>query len=179
MIDLIRKSANTASAATASAAVLTLMIASVTPLLSAKADEAAAKNLVKAMSDYMAAQKAISFSYDSNLEIVTKDEQKLALASSGAVILNRPDKVRVSRYGGFADVEAVFDGKTLTLLGKDANLYGQVDAAGSIDNLIDELRDKYHRPVPGADLLQSNLYEELIPSVTDTKDLGSGVIGSV
>src|SRR6478609_5999761 len=118
MIDLIRKSANTSSAATASAVVLTLIIALGAPL-SAKADEASAKSLVKAMSDYMAVQKAISFSYDTNLEIVTKDEQKLALASSGAVILNRPDHVRVTRHGGFADVEAVFDGKTLTLLGKN------------------------------------------------------------
>jgi hypothetical protein len=179
MIDLIRKSANISSAATASAAVLISMIALAAPLLSAKADEVAAKSLFKTMSDYMAAQKAISFSYDTNLEIVTKDEQKLALASSGAVVLNRPDRIRVTRQGGFADVEAVFDGKTLTLLGKNANLYGQIDAAGSIDHLIEELRDKYHRPVPGADLLQSTLYEEMIPSVTDTKDLGSGVIGGV
>ena len=49
----------------------------------ARADEAAAKALVKAMSDYMAAQKEISFSFDTDLEIVTKDKQKLALASSG------------------------------------------------------------------------------------------------
>jgi hypothetical protein len=33
------------------------------------------------MSDYLAAQNAISFSYATNLEIVTNDEQKLALAT--------------------------------------------------------------------------------------------------
>ena len=117
--------------------------------LEARADESAAKALVKAMSDYMAAQKAISFSFDTDLEIVTKDKQKLALASSGTVTLNRPDKVHVTRHGGFADVEAIFDGKTLSLIGRNANVYGQVDVPGSIDHLIDELRDKYHRPVPG------------------------------
>ena len=73
----------------------------------------------------------------------------------------------------------VFDGKTLTLLRKDENLYAQVEAPGSIDNLIDTLRDKYHRPVPGADLLTSNVYDQLMPLVVDTKDLGSGVIGGV
>jgi hypothetical protein len=145
----------------------------------ARADEVAAKSLLKTMSDYMAAQKAISFVYDTNLEIVTKDKQKLALASSGTVILNRPDKARVRRHGGFADIEAVFDGKTLTLLGKDANLYAQVDVPGTIDHLVDELRDKYHRPVPGADLLLSNIYEQLMPPVTNVKDLGVGVIGGV
>ena len=60
----------------------------------ARADEADAKRLLKAMSDYMAGQNTISFGYDSILEIVTQDEQKLALASSGAVTLNRPDRVR-------------------------------------------------------------------------------------
>ena len=161
-----------------SAAVLALLIAVGAPT-EARADEAAAKSLLKAMSDYLAAQKAISFSYDSNLEIVTQDKQKLALASSGTVTLDRPDKARVTRHGGFADIEAVFDGKTLTLLGKNTNLYAQVDMPGTIDHLVDELRDKYYRPVPGADLLLSNVYEQLMPPVTNVKDLGSGIIGGV
>jgi hypothetical protein len=177
MINAVQKSVGIL-AATISAAALALTIALGRPS-GARADEMAAKSLVKAMSDYLAAQKAISFSFDTDLEIVTKDQQKLALASSGTVILDRPDKIRVTRHGGFADVEAIFDGKTLTLLDKNANLYGQVDVPGSIDHLIDELRDEYHRPVPGADLLQSNLYDELMPSVIDVKDLGSGVIAGV
>ena len=153
-------------------------IALTTPL-EARADESAAKALVKAMSDYMAAQKAISFSFDTDLKIVTKDKQKLALASSGTMTLSRPDKIHVTRHGGFADVEAIFDGKTLSLIGRNANVYGQVDLPGSVDHLIDALRDKYHRPVPGADLLESNVYDALMPEVIDAKDLGSGVIGGV
>lgn len=145
----------------------------------ASANEADPNSLLKAMSDYMAEQTAISFSYDTNLEIVTKDHQKLLLASSGAVDLSRPDKLRANRHGGFANVEMTFDGKTLTLLGKDANLYAQADIPGTIDHLVDELRDTYHRHVPGADLLQSNVYEELMRDVVDVKDLGSGVIGGV
>jgi hypothetical protein len=172
MTNVVGKTASILSAAS-----LTLLVVFGSPR--AEADEASAKSLVKAMSDYMATQKAISFSFETDLEIVTKDKQKLGLASSGTVTLNRPDKLRVTRHGGFADVEAVFDGKTLSLLGKNANIYGQIDVPGSIDHLIDELRDKYNRPVPGADLLQSNLYDELMPLVIDAKDLGSGVIGGV
>ena len=143
----------------------------------ARAGELEAKKLLKAMSDYMAAQQNISFKFDSNLEIVTKDRQKLLLASSGTIDLSRPDKIRATRFGGFANVEMIFDGKTVTLLGKDANLYTQVAAAGTLDNLVDALRDKYHRPVPGADLLLSNVYDQLMTAVVDVKDVGSGVIG--
>jgi hypothetical protein len=145
----------------------------------ARADEAQTKELFKAMSDYLATQKAISFEYDTNLEIVTKEGQKLGLASSGAVTLNRPDKIRATRLGGFANVELVFDGKTLSLLGKNANVYVQAEAPGTIDHLVDELRDKFHRPLPGADLLMSDVYNQLMPLVVDVKDLGSGVIDGV
>jgi hypothetical protein len=131
------------------------------------------------MSDYMAAQKFISFGFDATLEVVTKDGQKLALASSGTVTLNRPDKIRATRAGGFADIEMSFDGKTLTLLGKNHNLYTQLDVPGTIDHLVDELKDTYNRPLPAADLLLTNSYDALMADVVDVKDLGSGVIGGV
>ena len=174
MNKMIRNPVGFARAA-ASAAALVLMIGLGAP--AARADEAAAKSILKAMSDYLAAQKTISFGYDTNFEVVSKDYQKFLLASSGAAELNRPDKYRATRFGGLAHVEMVFDGKTLTLLRKDTKLYTQVDIPGTLDHLVDELRDKYQRPVPGADLLLSNVYDELMRDVVDVKDLGSGVIG--
>ena len=123
----------------------------------ARADEAQAKSLLKAMSDYLAAQKTISFDYDTNLELVTNQQQKIGLASSGTLTFERPDKLHATRTGGFANLEMVFDGKSLSLLGKNANVYAQIEAPGTIDHLVDELRDKYHRPVPAADLLMSDL----------------------
>jgi len=145
----------------------------------ASADEADAKRLLKAMSDYLAAQKALSFEYDASLEVITKDEQKLALVSSGSVTLSRPDMIRSTRSGGFADVEMSFDGKTLTVLGKNLNIYAQKNIPGSIDHLVDELRVKHNRPLPAADLLSSNAYDALMLDVVDVKDLGSGVVGGV
>jgi hypothetical protein len=145
----------------------------------AKADETDAKRILKAMSDYMASQKSLSFGFDATLEVITTEEQKLELASSGTVTIKRPDKIRVTRVGGFADVEMSFDGKTLTLLGKNLNLYTQLDVPGTIDHLIDELKDTYHMPLPAADLLLSNSYDALMADVIDVKDLGSGVIGGV
>ena len=136
-----------------------------------------AKALVKAMSDYLAAQKAISLSYDTVFEVVTKEKQKLQLATSGTAVLERPDKIRTTRKSGFSDTVMVFDGKTLSFLGTGQNAYIQTEAPGTIDTVIDQLRDKFHRQLPGADLLQSNVYDTLMTDVTDIKDLGSGIIG--
>jgi hypothetical protein len=140
-------------------------------------DSVEARTRLKAMSDYLVAQKFASVSFDSLLEVVTTSDQKLALASSGTVTLSRPDWVRATRSGGFADVEILFDGKTLTLLGKNINRYIQVAMPGTVDHLIDELKDTYNRPLPAADLLLTNAYEQLMQGVFDSKDLGSGVIG--
>jgi len=145
----------------------------------ASADENDARRLLKAMSDFMAAQTALSFNYDASLEVVAEDGQVLGLVSSGAVTMNRPNKIIATRSGGFADVQMSFDGKTFTLLGKNVNLYTQIEAPGTIDQLVDVLRDKYGRPLPGADLLLSNVNDALMSDVVGVKDLGSGVVGGV
>jgi len=149
------------------------------PYISVHADEADARTLLQAMSDYVASQDSVSFDYDATREVVTVEDQKLGLASSGTVTLGRPDRVRATRTGGFVDVEMLFDGTTLTLVGHNANVFAQTDMPGSIDQLIDELRDTYGLPLPAADLIVSNPYEALMSEVVDVKDLGSGVIGGV
>ncbi len=120
MQDTFRKVTRTAKKWTA---VLALAATAGTVNISAShADEANAKSLLKAMSDYLAAQKTISFDYDTNFEIVTTQQEKVGLASSGTVTISRPDKLHATRTGGFANIEMVFDGKALTLLGKNKNL---------------------------------------------------------
>jgi hypothetical protein len=55
----------------------------------------------------------------------------------------------------------------------------QADVLGTIDHLVDVLRDQFHRPLSGADLLMSDVYQQLMPLVVYVKDLGSGVIHGV
>ena len=141
----------------------------------ASADENDARALLKAMSDYMGAQQAVSFAYDSSLAVVTSDLQKIEFASSGTVSLARPDKIRITRTGGFADVEVVFDGQQLSILGKNLGKYVQVPAPGTVEQLIDRLRERGIQ-APGADLLLDNINDALMEPVVDVKDLGSGII---
>jgi hypothetical protein len=134
------------------------------------------KALLKAMSDYLAKQQNFSLAYDSVFEVVSDQHQKFQVATSGTIEMARPDKIHATRQSGFSDTETIFDGKTLTILGKGMNAYVQTEAPGTVDQLIDALRDKFHRQLPGADLLGSNVYDELMTDVTDVKDMGSGVI---
>jgi len=142
----------------------------------ARAADDDALQILKAMSDYMASQKSISLSFDTDIEVITPEIQKIQFASSGKLLLSRPDKLRASRTGGYADVELVFDGKTVTVLGKSLNAYAQADAPGSVDQLVDLLRNQYGLELPGADLLISNPYEALASDVITGKHIGQGVI---
>lgn len=143
----------------------------------AQADEAFARSQIDAMSRYLAAQPALSFDFDTSLDLVTADDQKLTIASSGSVALQRPDKLHVVRQGGFATVEVTFDGKVLSVLNRDAMAYAQADLPGTIDTLVTSLRDDLGRPVPGADLPVTDPAAVLMDGAKDVKDLGAGVIG--
>ena len=141
----------------------------------ANAQDESAMSLFKEMSDYLAAQKSISTSYDATLEIVTGDLQKVSLASSGSLTANRPDKVRMTRTG-LADVEMVYDGKKLSFYGKNLNVFTTQDFEGTLDDLIDTLRFDYGMDIPAADLLSSSPAEFMTADVIDAKSMGSGVI---
>ncbi len=146
---------------------------------SAHAQEGDAGKILKAMSDYLAGQKVISATFESDIEVLTSDLQKIQFASTGRLLLARPDKIHVTRTGGYADLELVSDGKTATIFGKNLGAYAQLDAPGSIDQLIDRLRDTYLMEAPGTDLLLSNAYAELMKDVLSAKHIGRGVIDGV
>ena len=146
---------------------------------SAQADDASARNMLKAMSDYLAAQKHIAAKFDIDLEIITPAVEKLQFSASGDFLLSRPDKVRVARTGGYTDVELVFDGKTATGLGKHIKAFAQFEAPGSVDTLVDRLRGEHHIDMPGADLLLSNVYNELSAGVLEAKHIGAGVVDGI
>ena len=95
------------------------------------ADETDARNILAAMSDYMTAQQSFAFDFDSILEVVTTEDQKIGLASSGTVAVARPDKLHATRKGGFADIELGYDGQTVTLIGHNAGVYTEIPAEGS------------------------------------------------
>ena len=142
----------------------------------AAAKDPEAEAVFKAMSDFLAAQTTLSVDFDATTEIVTVDMMKVGFASSGSLSLARPDKVRMTRAGGLADVELVFDGAELSAYGRNAKIFGRQAMAGSTDQLIDTLRSEFGLELPAADLLSSNPYDMMMSNVIDSRALGEGVI---
>jgi len=156
-----------------------LLVSMATMSGNASVQAADAERILKTMSDYLTTQKAIMVSFDTAIEVVTPDLQKIQFASSGKLLVRRPDKLRFSRIGGYADIDVTFDGKTLTVYGKNLQSYAQFESPGTIDEIIGRLRDDHNVGAPGADFLSSNVYDELIEDVMEAKYVGRGVIDGV
>jgi hypothetical protein len=65
----------------------------------AQAQGSDAKSILKALSDYVSGQKTIELSFDSDIEIITPQLEKIQFTNSGEVLLSRPDKLRAHRVG--------------------------------------------------------------------------------
>lgn len=164
------------------ALVLALLTASGALLVTVKhagAEETDPLKLLKTMTDYVSTQSLISAALDTDIEVITPELQKIQFASSSKLHLSRPDKLRVERTGGYADVELVFDGTSLTLHGKHNKIFARQNAPGTTDQLIEKMRTELSIQAPGADLLLTNAYEALTADVIDAKYIGHGVIGGI
>jgi hypothetical protein len=174
---IVSESAKTAAWLSGSAA---LMLAIFIPSAAfAQTLDDGAGRILKAMSDYVGSQKNISFSYDSGIEVVTNQLQKIQFASSGTVLMSRPGSIRATRTGGYADVELVSNGKMVTLYGKNIQAFGQTEAPDTLEKLLDQLRDDLNVALPGADLLSRRSFEELTADTIEGKHIGLGVIDGV
>jgi hypothetical protein len=157
----------------------TMLALSVTLTSQANAEGPDAIGMLKAMTDYVANQKNLSITYDSDIEVITPHLQKIQFTSSGQVQMSRPDKLRATRTGGYHDVEIVFDGKLVTINDKDAKHFAQIAAEGTADHLIDVLRDEHGVVAPGADLLLPHAFDVMMADVIESEVIGKGVIDGV
>jgi hypothetical protein len=138
-----------------------------------------AKAILKSASDWLGSQKSIELSFDSDIEIITPELEKIQFTNSGTMVLVRPDKFRAHRFGGYADVELVFDGKTASVLGKNINAYTQIEMPGTLDQMFTAMRDGYGVAMPAGDFLLSRSYDVLVAGVREAKHMGPGVIDGV
>lgn len=69
----------------------------------AQGDDASA--VVKRMTDYLAAHPDLSSQYDIEFDVITPEIEKLQFAASGAMTRSAPNRVHLTRHGGYSDVE--------------------------------------------------------------------------
>jgi hypothetical protein len=149
------------------------------PAMSAEGFDPEADKILRSMSSYLGGLTAFSVNADIDNEIVIQDGQKLQLCSFATIIMERPAKFHALRKGMFADLEFIFDGKTLTLHGKNLNVYAQIAVSGSNDNAIRAVEFETGLDAPGADLLFSDPYAVLSSGIESSTYVGTAYVNGV
>ena len=145
-----------------------------------QAQQSDAKAVLKAMSDYVSSQKTIEVTFDSDIEVITPQLEKIQFTNSGEALLSRPDKLRAHRAGGYADVELFFDGKTASDLRQEHNGYAQVRCSGH-RGPADRSPEGGPRCLPcrAPIFCCRTSTTRSLPSVMEAKHIGRGVIDGV
>lgn len=135
--------------------------------------------MLRSMSDYMASLKTFSFTAEHTIEFVLESGEKRQAIAESEVSVRRPNKLRSERRGEHADLSFVYDGKTVSILGKRANMYAQTEAPDTIDEMIDFASEKLGIDPPAADLLYSKPYDILMQDVVSGTIVGPAFIDDV
>ncbi len=149
------------------------------PAISADGMDPDADKILKSMSTYLGGLPAFTVSADVDSEVINLSGQKLQFSSSVSIAAKRPGKLYVSRHGAIADMEIIFNGKTLTLNGKGHNVYKQIGSSGTIDDALDTIQVETGLDMPGADLLYADPYIGLSSGVVSSTYLGTDYVNGV
>jgi hypothetical protein len=159
------------------------LIAAATFALAAQAQPAGidpeAQRLLKASTDFLAAQKQFSADTRNTLEVVLKSGQKIEFNHVARVSALRPNKLRAERSGDLVSQVFVYDGKALTLYNPKDQAYAQVAAPDTLEAMLEFARTKLDIVAPAGDLLGKNAYDILMDGVTDGLVVGKAVIEGV
>jgi len=137
-----------------------------------------AEKLLKSMADYLAGLTNLTCTSASRYETVQTNGQKIEFGETRRIALSRPYYLRIDEVSsdGSADL-ALFDGKLITVLSADDNVYAQAPQPPSLeDALVYFVRDLRMR-MPLALLLSTHVRTELPNMVKEIDYVESTTIG--
>lgn len=135
--------------------------------------------VVRSMSNYLGSLNTFTVEFDADVDHVTHDAEKLQFSAWGRVSLARPDRVYVERQGGLADVDIYYDGRTITVHGRRANVFAQLAASGTVGDAVDLLRAETGFQLPGGDLLFPDVYDVLMVDLRSGAYWGTTMVEGV
>lgn len=154
-------------------------IIAVGPAVRAESIDLKADTVLQSMSSYLGGSQAFTFNADIDFEVVATTGQKLQLSSYATAVVQRPAHIYIERKGLVADLALINDGKTLTLHGKNLNIFFQVEGTGTIDDAFSAYEMETGIVAPGADLLFANPYVVLSEGVESSIYIGTTFINGI
>ena len=127
--------------------------------------------ILKKMSDKLAAAKAFSFSTVEARDQISRSGKMQQINLSRDITVRHPNGVRLL-YKGDKDWSIWYDGKFLTAVTNQHKAYIQSSMPATLDDMLDAVAERWDLHMPISDLLYSSPYEAYIGP--DTK---GGLVG--
>jgi hypothetical protein len=113
--------------------------------------------LLKRSTDFIAGSRSIRLAFEYGFDVVQSSGQKIEFGGTRKVLARRPDRARVefTRRDG-TEGEFLYDGKQVTLVNRNYNLYSTASRTGDVGTVLDFVADKLGVPMPLRDFLETD-----------------------
>jgi hypothetical protein len=138
-----------------------------------------AEQILRSMSEYLEAEKQFTVRADIDFDDVLPTGQKVQYSAVENITLRRPNRVYVEYEGDLGAKRLWYDGKRLTVLDGDENVYAAAAMPDKIDAALDRLLGKHGFSPPLSDLLYSEPYDVLHPRIQFGLYLGLHMVDGV
>jgi hypothetical protein len=142
------------------------------PAIDPKADA-----VLHQLSDQNKQVKAAIVRVTDTIDDVGLDNRKVQFAHVREMTLVRPNKLKIETTGDVTTRTMWKDGKTVTVLERDQNVYAQIPDPGTITQALDLLQEKYNMSVPASDLLSTDVYRTMTEGCEAINYVGLGYVG--
>ncbi|MBA7479296.1 hypothetical protein ES707_14730 [subsurface metagenome] len=139
-------------------------------------DPEADRVLKKACSTLNSAN-SLSFHVEGLMDEYLDTGQLVQVTRTSQVLVRRPNGLHVETEGDDVERVAWYDGKTVTVLDREGNVYASCEAPGTVHEMLDHLVEKYGLTMPAADVLFPKLHETLMANVQTVTYLGRSALG--
>jgi hypothetical protein len=134
--------------------------------------EARAEQELKKMGEFLARLPHFALEAEETFDELPDGQLRRQLTNVRRVAVERPNHVAADATGDTLNRASWYDGRTVTVLDKEHNVYATIGAPGTIDATFDKIADEYGVVLPLADLLYADPYAVLMAGVTYGRYLG-------
>ncbi len=137
----------------------------------------AAVEILQRMTKYVSTLEKFSVHAENTFEDVLDSGQRVDFDIAANVVVHRPNQLRAERVGELINQVFYYDGKSLTLYKPSDGVYATQPAPGTIEELLDYVREGLGMNIPVSDLVYRNAFAILIENVQSAVVIGKALIG--
>lgn len=121
--------------------------------------DAKADKVLRQMSEYLNSLDQFTFHAENTEDEILSTGQKLQRSRTVNISVQRPDRFLANVKGDVRNQQLFYDGKTITLYGKNVNYYATIDAPSTIEAALDHALESFGLRAPLADFISKGSYE--------------------